>query len=92
MGKANLLWTLPLLALAVAPLQGQQGQDLRVPAGFQVRVFAQDLENPRGIEVAPNGDVYVAEREAGRVRLLRDTNGDGRADVSRVVPRGSARI
>jgi glucose/arabinose dehydrogenase len=61
---------------------------LRTPAGFRVSVFADDLENPRGITVAENGDVYVAEREAGRVRLLRDTNGDGRADVSRVVLEG----
>jgi glucose/arabinose dehydrogenase len=63
-------------------------RQLRVPPGFRVEVFAQGLENPRGIVVAPNGAVYVAEREAGRVRLLRDTNGDGRADVSRVVREG----
>jgi glucose/arabinose dehydrogenase len=61
---------------------------LRAPAGFRVSVFARDLENPRGMVAAANGDVYVAEREAGRVRLLRDTNGDGRADVSRVVAEG----
>jgi glucose/arabinose dehydrogenase len=63
-------------------------RSLRAPAGFEVSVFARDLENPRTIKSAPNGDVYVAEREAGRVRLLRDTNGDGRADVSRVVVDG----
>jgi glucose/arabinose dehydrogenase len=61
---------------------------LRAPAGFEVTVFAQGLENPRTIKVAENGSVYVAEREAGRVRLLRDANGDGRADVSRVVLEG----
>ncbi len=60
-------------------------RQLRLPAGFQINVFAQDLEEPRGMRVAENGSVYVAEREEGRVRLLRDTNGDGRADVSRVV-------
>jgi glucose/arabinose dehydrogenase len=63
-------------------------RQLRLPPGFQINVFAQDLENPRGIVVVENGDVYVAEREAGRVRLLRDTDGDGRADVSRVVREG----
>jgi glucose/arabinose dehydrogenase len=63
-------------------------RQLQLPQGFRIQVFAQELENPRGIVVAPNGDVYVAEREAGRVRLLRDTNGDGRADVSRVVAEG----
>jgi glucose/arabinose dehydrogenase len=61
---------------------------LQAPAGFRVAIFAEELENPRGIRVAPNGNVYVAERTAGRVRLLRDTDGDGRADVSRVVAEG----
>jgi glucose/arabinose dehydrogenase len=63
-------------------------RQLRLPPGFSINVFAQDLENPRGMVAHQNGDVYVAEREAGRVRLLRDTNGDGRADVSRVVQEG----
>jgi glucose/arabinose dehydrogenase len=61
---------------------------LRVPAGFEVTVFAEGLEQPRVIRAAPGGLIYVAEREAGRVRLLRDTDGDGRADVSRVVSEG----
>ena len=30
--------------------------------------------------VAPNGDVYASRREQGDVLLLRDTDGDGRAD------------
>jgi glucose/arabinose dehydrogenase len=51
-------------------------------------VFAQGLENPRIIKVHPNGNVYVTEREAGRVALLRDTNGDGRADVVQRVATG----
>jgi glucose/arabinose dehydrogenase len=63
-------------------------ENIRLPAGFTIAVFAQDLAEPRGLAVAPNGDVYVAEREDGRVRLLRDTNGDGRADVSRFVSEG----
>jgi glucose/arabinose dehydrogenase len=63
-------------------------RQLRLPEGFQVDVFARDLENPRAIAVGPKGYVYVAEREAGRVRLLHDTDGDGRADVSRVVAEG----
>jgi glucose/arabinose dehydrogenase len=61
---------------------------LQLPPGFSIAVFAQGLEEPRVLRVAPNGDVYVAEREPGQVRLLRDTNGDGRADVSRVVSQG----
>jgi glucose/arabinose dehydrogenase len=61
---------------------------LRLPPGFRIGIFAEDLAEPRVIRSAPNGDVYVAEREEGRVRLLRDTNGDGIADVSRIVSTG----
>jgi glucose/arabinose dehydrogenase len=61
---------------------------VNVPAGFTLGVFADGLDQPRVIKAAPNGDIYVAERAPGQVRLLRDTNGDGRADMSRVVTSG----
>lgn len=61
---------------------------LELPEGFRISVFARDLENPRIIRVAPGGQAYVAERNASRVRMLQDTSGDGMADVSRVVASG----
>jgi glucose/arabinose dehydrogenase len=30
--------------------------------------------------LAPNGDVFVAESQEGRIKILRDTNGDGKVD------------
>jgi glucose/arabinose dehydrogenase len=63
-------------------------RQLRLAPGFAIDVFAQDLENPRMLLVMENGDIYVSEREAGRVTLLRDTNGDGRADERRHVVTG----
>ena len=53
-----------------------------VPKGFAVSVFAENLTNARWMAVAPNGDVFLAEPSAGKVTLLRDSNGDGKADVS----------
>ncbi len=41
------------------------------PPGFRVDLFAEGLDNPRLLRVAPNGDVFVAETAAGRIRLLR---------------------
>jgi glucose/arabinose dehydrogenase/cytochrome c2 len=41
-----------------------------VPAGFSIEPFAKDLESPRLIRVAPNGDVFVAESAKGQVRVL----------------------
>ncbi len=53
---------------------------LRLPAGFKASLFAQDLSGPRNLLVLPNGDVLAAESFAGKITLLRDSNGDGRAD------------
>ena len=54
---------------------------LHVPSGFTASLFAEGLENPRWLAVAANGDVFLAESEAGKITLLRDGNGDGKAEV-----------
>ena len=43
----------------------------RVPAGFAVQLYASELDGPREMKLAPNGDVFVVESAAGRVRVLR---------------------
>ena len=53
---------------------------LRLPAGFEVSVFADGLVNPRMIAVAGDGRVYVTRRSVGDVVLLEDRDGDGKAD------------
>ena len=52
-----------------------------VPNGFEVNLFASGLAEPRIIRVAPNGDVFVAESSAGRIRVLRP-GGNGAAQPS----------
>lgn len=56
---------------------------LRVPAGFEVNVFAEGLEQPRWLALTPTGDILVTETRQNRIRLLRDTDGDGVADVQK---------
>lgn len=58
---------------------------LALPDGFDIDVFARDLENPRMIRVADDGTVYVTRRENGDVLMLRDSDGDGAADERKVV-------
>jgi glucose/arabinose dehydrogenase/cytochrome c2 len=48
---------------------------LSVPAGFNVRLFAAGLSNPRLLRVAPNGDIFVAETGRNRIRVLRAADG-----------------
>ena len=47
------------------------GAKLSVPDGFAVSLFAEGLDQPRTLRVAPNGDVSVAETASGNVRILR---------------------
>lgn len=53
---------------------------IKAPPGFTVAPFATGLKNARILAVAPNGDVYASRRDQGDVLLLRDKDGDGRAD------------
>jgi glucose/arabinose dehydrogenase len=49
----------------------------RVPAGFVVDLLTTDVNQPRMIRTAPNGDVFVVESEAGRVKIVRGADRDG---------------
>jgi glucose/arabinose dehydrogenase len=60
----------------------------KAPAGFRVEEFATQLSNPRVIVAAPNGDLFVAESGPGRVRVLRDGDGDGKAEFSEIFATG----
>jgi len=51
------------------------GASLSVPPGFAVRAFATGLAGPRLLRVAPNGDIFIAETNADRVRVLRAADG-----------------
>ena len=62
----------------------QRIKSLKLPAGFQIAKFA-EITNPRMLAVAPDGTVYVSQREPGTISMLKDTNGDGAADVQKVV-------
>lgn len=48
---------------------------LSVPAGFKVELFAKGLNGGRIVRVAPNGDIFIAETRANRIRVLRAADG-----------------
>ena len=56
-----------------------------LPSGFCIAIFADSVGAARHLVVAPNGDVIVAVANGrgarGGILTLRDTNGDGRADL-----------
>ncbi|SDO23139.1 hypothetical protein SAMN05444050_3595 [Afipia sp. GAS231] len=56
----------------------------QVPAGFKIELFAEGLSGPRQMRVAPNGDIFVAETDAGRIRVLRPSSDGSKPAVSEI--------
>ncbi len=56
--------------------------------GFKVAQYATDLDNPRELRTAPNGDLFVAESDPGRILVMRGVGQDGRAATTSVFASG----
>jgi glucose/arabinose dehydrogenase len=57
---------------------------LKLPDGFQVITVAENIGAARHIAVRENGDMYIAlnaRHDGGCIAALRDTSGDGKADI-----------
>jgi glucose/arabinose dehydrogenase len=51
----------------------------QVKPGFKVTSYATGLDEPRLVRCAPNGDLFVVESEAGRIKVMRGVTPEGRA-------------
>ena len=61
----------------------------RVPPGFKIELYATGFRDPRFLLSALNGDLFVVESRANQIKALRDSNGDGKPDVTEIfVERG----
>src|SRR6266480_2856104 len=89
-GKSSVVAVLAGLSLSAYPSThlpacDADGGGISLPAGFCAVVVADQVGAPRHLAIAPNGDVFVALENRrggpGGILALRDTTGDGRADV-----------
>jgi glucose/arabinose dehydrogenase len=60
----------------------------KVPPGFEVQLFASDLDNPRLLRTAPNGDIFLAESSSGKIKVFRGISSDGKALQTEVFATG----
>jgi glucose/arabinose dehydrogenase len=54
--------------------------DIKLPAGFSIAVYATGVENARQMALGSKGTLFVGSREAGKVHAVVDKNGDFQAD------------
>lgn len=58
------------------------------PKGFKVTLYADGLDNPRLLRVAPNGDLFLAESQTGKIKVFRGVSADGKAQQVSVFATG----
>lgn len=75
----------PIAALSPRVVSTNKEGELNLPDGFKVNKFQGDLTHARWLEVLDNGDVLLAQPRAGEITLLRDSNGDGTADMRKTL-------
>jgi glucose/arabinose dehydrogenase len=63
----------------------------QAPEGFKVELYATGLAEPREIRTAPNGDFFVAESDAGDIKVFRGRDKDGKAEQTSVFATGLRR-
>ncbi len=62
-------------------------EQIKLPPGFVIEVFADGVDNARQLALGDRGTVFAGSREAGNLYAIRDEDGDYRAD--RVYPLAS---
>lgn len=68
---------------------------LRLPPGFKIGVFAEGFAGSdprrlqiRNIQVSPGGDLFLVDSRGGRLIVLRDVDGDGKAEFREIFAEG----
>jgi glucose/arabinose dehydrogenase len=70
------------------PSSAAELDDLTLPPGFRISVYAGDVPNARQMALGPPGVVFVGSRSEGKVYAIVDRDGDNRADQVHVIARG----
>ncbi|MBD3308199.1 hypothetical protein GF339_17265, partial [candidate division KSB3 bacterium] len=72
------LWSLVLLPGLPGNAQNLTLQQISLPSGFEIQIFAEDVPDARSMSLSPNGTLFVGTRNAGKVYALKDTDQDNR--------------
>ena len=61
---------------------------IKLPEGFKISVWAADVPNARSMAISENGIVFVGNRQEKNVYALVDENADGKADFKFILAEG----
>tara|TARA_R100000005_G_C4996453_1_gene203279 strand:+ start:1783 stop:3039 length:1257 start_codon:yes stop_codon:yes gene_type:complete len=78
----------PVEALGPNRVSSNKEGELNLPPGFRVNAFRKDLTHARWLYTLENGDILLAEPRGQKITLLRDADGDGEAEIERLLVSG----
>ncbi len=61
---------------------------IKLPEGFKIEVYADNVENARSMDLSPNGTLFVGTRDKGDVYAIEDTNKNNKADKTHILATG----
>jgi glucose/arabinose dehydrogenase len=79
------------MAVGSVPACGQDRlpiDKIRLPEGFRIEIFADDVPNARSMTLSPSGVLYVGTRREGVVYAVVDADDDHVADTVHTIARG----
>src|SRR4051812_31447607 len=60
------------LAFATSSHAAIQLEKIKLPAGFEISVYASGVKGARSLALSPSGTLFVGTREAGNVYAIKD--------------------
>ena len=63
-------------------------EQITLPPGFSITLYATDVPNARGMVLGANGTLFVGSKQDGRLYAIVDDDGDHRANRVYTIARG----
>src|SRR5687768_14020230 len=73
---------------ALSKVSDPRINDIRVPKGFSVSIYADNVDNARSLCMGDKGTIFVGNRQGKKVYALVDENSDGKADKKYTIADG----
>ena len=77
-----------ILCAPAEDMKGVHLEDIALPPGFSINIYADHIENARSLALGDNGTLFVGTRSEGKVYAVLDHNHDARADEVITIARG----
>jgi len=79
---------IPLIAASLVSARTLPLEKIKLPPGFEIAVYANDVPGARSLSLGADGTVYVGTLGAGKVYAVIDEDQDGKADQVLTVAEG----